>query len=137
MLFCCGSIGGNVILQSLSMCPFYMYILSLVFVRIKIDHCVYSKEEGGCFIYVALYVDDMLLIRSNMNTIKEVKKHVSSKFYMKDLGATNFILGMEIKRDWSTRNLWLNQTKYLKQFWNVSTCRIANLWRWKSSWGKG
>jgi hypothetical protein len=40
---------------------FDTYILSLGFVRSKVDHCVYSKEEGGNFIYVALYVDDMLL----------------------------------------------------------------------------
>jgi hypothetical protein len=68
-------------------------------VRSKFDHCIYSKEEGGCnFIFLALYDDDMLLIRNNMNVIKEVKKKLSSKFEMKDIGATNFILGMEIKR---------------------------------------
>ena len=66
--------------------------------RIKYDQCIYSKEEGGNFIYVGLYVDDMLLIGNNMDTIKEVKKQLSSKFNMKDLGATNFILKMEIKR---------------------------------------
>jgi hypothetical protein len=49
-------------------------ILSLGFVRTKVDHYIYSKEEGGHFIYVALYVNDMLLIGNNMNTIKEVKK---------------------------------------------------------------
>jgi len=27
---------------------------------------------------------------------------------MKDLGATNYILGMEIKRDRAKRKLWLN-----------------------------
>jgi hypothetical protein len=84
------------------------YILSLGFVRRKSDHYIYSKEEGGCFIYVALYVDDMLLIGNNMNAIKEVKKKISSKFDMKDLSATNFIMGMTIKRDQATRNIWLN-----------------------------
>jgi hypothetical protein len=67
-------------------------------VRRKVDCCVYSKEEGGCFIYVALYVDDMLLIGNTMDTIKEVKKKLSSNFNMKDLDVVNFILGMEIKR---------------------------------------
>jgi hypothetical protein len=37
-----------------------------------------------------------------------VKIHLSSKFDMKDLGAANFILGMEIKRDRENRKLWLN-----------------------------
>jgi hypothetical protein len=52
---------------------FDTYILSLGFVRRKDDHHVYSKEEGGNFIYVALYVDDMMLVRNNMEIIKEVK----------------------------------------------------------------
>ena len=84
---------------------FDTYILSFGFVRSKVDHCIYSKEEGGRFIYAALYVDDMLLIGNNMDTIKEVKKKLSSKFKIKDINATNFIMGMEIKRDRATRKL--------------------------------
>jgi len=33
---------------------------------------------------------------------------LSSKFNIKDLGAANYILGMEIKRDQAKRRLWLN-----------------------------
>jgi hypothetical protein len=77
---------------------FDTYILSLRFVSSKVNGFVYSKEEGGHFIYVALYVDDMLLVRNNMNAIKEVKLQLSSKFDMKDLGAKIFFLGMDIKR---------------------------------------
>jgi hypothetical protein len=42
---------------------FDTYILSFGFVRSKVDHCIYHKEEGGCFIYVSLYVNDMLLVK--------------------------------------------------------------------------
>jgi hypothetical protein len=76
---------------------FDTYILSLGFVRSKVDHCIYSKEESGCFKYVALYVDDMLLIGNNMDAIKEVKKKLSSKFDMKDIDATNFILEWRLR----------------------------------------
>jgi hypothetical protein len=93
---------------------FDTYILSLGFMRSKFDHCIYSKEEGGCFIYVALYFDDMLLIGNNMDAIKEVKKKLSSKLEMKDLDASNFILGIEIRRDRVARNIWLNQTRYIE-----------------------
>jgi hypothetical protein len=68
-------------------------------VRSRDNHYVYSKKVGNQFIYVVLYVDDMLLVGNNMDVIKEVKSQLSSKFDMKDLGAANFILGMEIKRD--------------------------------------
>jgi hypothetical protein len=55
-----------------------------------------------------LYIDDMLMVGNNMDDIKEMKSQLSSKFDMKDLGAANFILGMEIKRDHKNMKLWLN-----------------------------
>jgi hypothetical protein len=75
------------------------YILSLGFVISKDYHLIYSKEEGGNFIYVDLYVDDMFLIGNIMDAIKEVKKKLSSKFNMKDIDETKFILGIKEKRD--------------------------------------
>jgi hypothetical protein len=93
---------------------FDTYILELAFVRRRVDHYVYSKQVGNHFIYVVLYVDDMLLVGNNMDVIKEVKSQLSSKFDMKDLGAANFILGMEIKRDRANRKLWLNKRKYVE-----------------------
>jgi hypothetical protein len=53
----------------------------------------------------------MLLIGNNKEIIQDLKTHSSSKFDMKDLGATNFILGMEIKRDRKNKKLWLNHRK--------------------------
>jgi hypothetical protein len=93
---------------------FDAYILGLGFVRSRVDHCVYSKQVGNHFIYVLSYVDDMLLVGNNMDVIKEVKSQLSSKFDMKDLGAANFNLGMEIKRDHANKKLWLNQRKYVE-----------------------
>jgi hypothetical protein len=48
-------------------------ILGIRFVRSMVDNCVYSKEVGNHFIYVVLYVDDMLLVGNNMDVINEVK----------------------------------------------------------------
>ena len=85
---------------------FNTYILSLGFVRRKYDYCIYSKEEGIFFyIYVELYFNDMLLIKNNMDVIKEVKKQLSSKFDMKDIDVAKFILGMEIKTDREARKI--------------------------------
>jgi hypothetical protein len=43
-----------------------------------------------------------------------VKIRLSSKSDMKDLGATNLILGMKIKRDQENRKVWLNERKLPK-----------------------
>jgi hypothetical protein len=87
---------------------FDTYILGLGFRRSKVDHYVYFKLVGDHFIYVVLYVDDMLLIGNKQEFIKEVRTQLSSKFDMKYLGVANFILGMEIKRDRENKKLCLN-----------------------------
>ena len=69
---------------------------------------MYFKLIGDHLIYLVLYVDDMLLIGNNKEIIQDVKTQFSSKFDMKDISASNFILGMEIKRDQKKRKLWLN-----------------------------
>ena len=55
-----------------------------------------------------------MLIGNNKDVIKEVKSQLSSKFDMKDLGAANFILGMEIRRDHANKMISLNQRKYVE-----------------------
>ena len=49
---------------------------------------------------------------------------------MKDLGAANYILGMEIKRDREKRKLWLNQRKYVEtilQRFNMQDNKAVNV----------
>ena len=63
-----------------------------------------------------------------MDLIKEVNLYFSSKFDMKDLGATHFILGMEIKRDRAGRRVWLNQSKYVETILkriNIKECKLV------------
>ena len=75
---------------------------------------MYFKLIGDRVIYLVLYVDDMLLVRNDKEIIQDLKTQLSSKFDMKDLGPENYILGMEIKRDWAKRKLSLNQRKYVE-----------------------
>jgi hypothetical protein len=75
-------------------------------------------------------VDDILLLGNNMEIIEDVKTQLSSKFDMKDLGAANFILGMEIKSDRKNMKLWLNQRKYVKtilQRFNMQECKPVKI----------
>jgi hypothetical protein len=90
---------------------FDTYMLGLGFKRSKEDHCVYFKLIGDHLIYLVLHVHDMLVIGNNKEIIQDVKTQLSFKFDMKDIGAANFILGIEIKRDRKKRKLWLNQRK--------------------------
>ena len=87
---------------------FDTFIRGLGFTRSKADHCLYFKLIGDRVIYLVLYVDDMLLVGNDKEIIQDLKTKLSSKFNMKDIGAANYILGMEIKGDRAKRKLWLN-----------------------------
>ena len=56
----------------------------------------------------------MLLIGNKKDVIKEVKSPLSSNFDMKDLGAANFILGIEIRIDRANKMISLNKRKYVE-----------------------
>ena len=52
------------------------------------DHCVYFKRlDDDNYIILCLYVDDMLVARSNMDHIKGLKHQLAHAFATKDLGA--------------------------------------------------
>ena len=62
------------------------------------DNCVYVKFKNEKYIFLVLYVDDILFASSDVNLLLETK-FFSSKFDMKDLGEASFVLGIDIHRD--------------------------------------
>ena len=79
------------------------------------DNCVYAKLKNGKYIFLVLYVDDILLASSDVNLLLETKKFLSSKFDMKDLGEASFVLGIEIHRDREKGVLRLSQNAYFEK----------------------
>lgn len=65
--------------------------------------------------YLAVYVDDLLIIGPNKTKIAEVKAALSKEFKMTDLGPCKFFLGMELRRDRVNRTIYLNQHAYIKE----------------------
>jgi hypothetical protein len=78
------------------------------------DNCIYAKFKNGKFIFLILYVDDILLASSDIDLLLETKKFLSSRFDMKDLGEASFVLGIEIHRERSNGVLGLSQKAYLE-----------------------
>ena len=87
--------------------------------KTQADHCLFVKKfEGGDFLILLLYVDDMLIVGRDQAKIWMLKKALNRTFAMKDLGPARQILGMHIIRDRSKKQMWLSQEK---QLW-LSTC---------------
>ena len=55
------------------------------------DNCIYSKFKNEKFIFLILYVDDILLASSDVNLLHEIKEFLSSNFDMKDLGEASYV----------------------------------------------
>ncbi|CAM8972377.1 unnamed protein product [Rhodiola kirilowii] len=83
------------------------------FSRCEADHCCYVKRYKNSYIILLLYVDDMLIAGANWNEIDVLKKKLSKKFAMKDLGVAKQILGMRIIRN--KECLKLSQEEYVKK----------------------
>ncbi|KAK9715445.1 hypothetical protein RND81_06G165700 [Saponaria officinalis] len=98
--------------------------------RSSYDNCVYfQKTSDGSFIYLLLYVDDMLIAARDKTLVNKLKAQLSSEFDMKDLGPAKKILGMEISRDRQAGKLLLSQKKYILKMidrFNLKDCKLVN-----------
>ena len=78
---------------------FRQVILSFGFEMNLIDDYVYHKFSGSKYIFLVLYVDDILLATNDIGMLHEIKRFLSRNFEMKDLGDASFVLGIQIHRD--------------------------------------
>ena len=60
-------------------------VTSLGFIKSEEDSCLY-KLSGSSIVFLILYVDDILLIGSDVSMLNSVKESLNGKFSMKDLG---------------------------------------------------
>jgi Reverse transcriptase (RNA-dependent DNA polymerase) len=51
-----------------------------------VDECIYHKFNGSKFVFLVLYVDNILLASNDKNMMRETKKILFKHFDMKDLG---------------------------------------------------
>ena len=88
---------------------------TLGFTRSQADHCVYVYNgNDGIKIYIALYVDDLLIMCNNIHKLTALKQHLSTLFDMKDLGEAHYVLGIQIERDRKHKVLHISQREYIK-----------------------
>src|SRR3954468_6404520 len=86
------------------------------FARSAYDSCVYLKKLfDGSYVYLLLYVDDMLIAAKEMTRINLPKKQLNNEFEMKDLVSAQRILRMDIIWDRRARKVKLYQKAYIEK----------------------
>ena len=74
------------------------------------------QQFGGSFVYLLLYVDDILIASKDKSLINKLKYELSAELEMYKLGEAKKILGMEIHRDYKDGELYLSQKSILQKF---------------------
>ena len=74
-----------------------------------VDQCLYMKVSGRKYIFLVLYVDDILFTANDIDLLVETKQLLFSHFDMKDLREASYVLGIQILRDRPSGILRLSQ----------------------------
>nr|GEV82420.1 retrovirus-related Pol polyprotein from transposon TNT 1-94 [Tanacetum cinerariifolium] len=106
-------------LYGLKQSPRQWYMLSNGFKRSSYDSCVYYRSYvSGEYIYLLLYVDDMLIACKNKDEIGSTKSLLKKEFDMKELKEAKKIFGIEIVRDRSRKIMRVSQFGYVSKILN-------------------
>ncbi|XP_019058443.1 PREDICTED: uncharacterized protein LOC109116811 [Tarenaya hassleriana] len=85
-------------------------LLEAGYVQSVADSSLFTRKHGASFVAALVYVDDILITGNDACLIDALKKFLSSKFQIKDLGELKFFLGLEVAR--SKQGLYICQRKY-------------------------
>ncbi len=99
-----------------------VYLIFINYQRVEINHSVFTHQND---IIIAIYVNDLLILESNIFNIKALKLQFAKRFQMKDLDSIKWYLEMHITCDKVEQTLWINQSIYIKrviELLSISNC---------------
>lgn len=74
------------------------------------NHSLFTIDKNGNFSALLVYVNDVILISTNLTLLDGFKDFVNIRFKTKDLGSLKFFLDIEVVR--SDSGIFINQRKY-------------------------
>lgn len=105
-------------------------MLRLGFVQFPSEPCMYSKGTAGKEIYVAIYVDDLVIATSDMSEMQSFKEELFCTYKMKDLGPIKHLLGMEVTQDLINGTIKITQSNYIEEVlrrFGMLDCKPCNV----------
>jgi hypothetical protein len=88
------------------------FLECIKFRRLIKDRCVFVGILRDQTCYIAVYVDDLLIIAPTPTLVNEIKSAMKQRFNMTDLGEVRYLLGWSIERDRKSRTIFIHQKKY-------------------------
>src|SRR5947207_3776516 len=83
--------------------------MSLDFIQLEIDFCIYIKED----IIAEVYVDDIKIVDSTMMKCQSVYHELAKHINVEMKGSIKSFLDINVIRNWSQHLIALNQDVYI------------------------
>ena len=78
------------------------------------DNCIYTGRKNNKEIYLALYVDDGLVMSTSIKVLDQFLEELQDKFEIK-MNEPRYFVGLEIERDRDKRSIKIHQTNYIQK----------------------
>lgn len=105
------------------------FLAKLGYTRVECDYGLYVRWTDDVKCIISLYVDDLLLACNSREHLTELKRQLSQEYKMSDLGTAEYILGIQLHRDRSRRQVYLTQSHYLERVlerFGMSDCKSVS-----------
>ena len=83
-------------------------LITLEFIPLKSDTCIYIYRKNGIAITLTLHVDDLLFVGTYIQKIESIKRKLIDRFKMTDMGDVSLVLGMLVTRDRQNKTLTIS-----------------------------
>uniref|UniRef100_A0A2N9J917 Reverse transcriptase Ty1/copia-type domain-containing protein n=1 Tax=Fagus sylvatica TaxID=28930 RepID=A0A2N9J917_FAGSY len=106
---------------------FTSHLLTIGFTASTADPSLFVFRNGSTFLYLLLYVDDIILTGNDPTAITSLITALASTFELKDLGPLRYFLGLQI--DYGRDFLFVHQRKYITDLlskFNMTSCKAAS-----------
>ena len=101
-----------------------VHLKSMGYVQSTNDPCIYTGESS----IIGVYVDDFVIAAESSERIEQVRRALSQKFDVKDLGELHYFLGVQVTQDHEKGTVWIGQptfTESILQKYGMSEAKPA------------
>ncbi|KAJ4740894.1 Transposon Ty1-H Gag-Pol polyprotein [Rhynchospora pubera] len=88
-------------------------LMAIGFKRSPVEYAVYKKHCKQSFVFVGVYVDDLIITGTCEGEISKFKEKMKEIFQMSDLGLLSYYLGIEVHQ--TTSNITLCQEAFARR----------------------
>lgn len=92
------------------------FLVSLDFVRLKSEPCMYVLHNSTGTIILLVHVDDLAIAASSPALLDWFKMNIARRYSITDLGELHHFVGIAVTRDRAARTLTITQATYVEEF---------------------